>query len=319
VTSAARPASDVGARTRPGAIPSGLRVERDEVTLDVADTGPRSAPAVLLVSGLGAQRTDWPVELLAGLRAARLRVVCVDNRDAGWSTWLDHRPGTLEDLHAYQRGEPFAVPYRLEDLAADLVGVLDHVGLGVAHVVGQSMGGMVAQRVAIGWPGRVASLTSVMSTTGASDVGQPTPEVLEVMAGPSPTERTDWIEANVARSRLTNSPTLFDPVRARARFAAAWDRGGINPAGKLRQLLAIAADGDRTPALRGLDVPTLVVHGRRDPVVDVSGGHATAAAVPGARLLELDEMAHDLPLPLLPTITGAVVAHVLDAASRPSA
>lgn len=291
----------VAARPRP--VVGGL-------TFDVGDTGPVGAPALVLLSGLGAQRTDWPAELLAGLRAGGLRVITVDNRDAGRSTWLDDRPGGLEEVRAVQRGEPVTPPYRLADLAADAVGVLDHLDVPVAHVLGASMGGMVGQRLALGWPDRVTSLTSVMSTTGASDVGQPSPDVLEAMAGPSPTLREAWIEAGVARSRLTNSPTLFDERRVRRRLAAAWDRGGVNPAGRLRQLLAVVADGDRTSALRRLSLPTLVVHGRLDPVVAVSGGRATARAVPGARLLELAEMAHDLPLPLLPTVVGAVVAHV---------
>jgi pimeloyl-ACP methyl ester carboxylesterase len=293
--------------------PRQLRVELDEVTLDVADAGPRRGPAVLLVSGLGSQRIAWPTELLGALRAAGLRVVTVDNRDAGLSTWLEDAPGTLEDLIAHQHGAPFAVPYRLADLAADLVGVLDHLGVEAAHVLGQSMGGMIAQRLAIGWPDRVATLTSVMSTTGDPTVGQPTDEVVSLMLGPTPTGRDAWIAANVERCRLTHSPRWFDPARVRARFEAAWERGGVNPAGKLRQLLAIAADGDRTAELASLAVPTLVVHGREDPVVDVSGGRATAAAVPGARLLELEGMGHDFPLPLLPTIAGAVVAHVLTA------
>jgi pimeloyl-ACP methyl ester carboxylesterase len=287
------------------------RVELDDVTLDVADAGPRRAPAVLLVSGLGSQRISWPPELLAALRAAGLRVVTVDNRDAGRSTWLEDAPGTLEDLVAHQRGEPFAVPYRLEDMAADLVGVLDHLGIGAAHVLGQSMGGMIAQRLAIRWPDRVATLTSVMSTTGDPTVGQPTDEVVSLLVGPTPAGREAWIAANVERCRLTHSPRWFDPTRVRARFEAAWDRAGANPAGKLRQLLAIASDGDRTPELRRLAVPTLVVHGREDPVVEISGGRATADAVPGARLLELEGMGHDFPLPLLPTIAGAVVAQVL--------
>jgi pimeloyl-ACP methyl ester carboxylesterase len=286
------------------------RVELDDVTLDVADVGPRRAPAVLLVSGLGSQRIAWPDELVAALRAAGLRVVTVDNRDAGLSTWLEDAPGTLEDLLARQQGEPFAVPYRLEDMAADLVGVLDHLDIGAAHVLGQSMGGMIAQRLAIGWPDRVATLTSVMSTTGHPSVGQPTDEVVSLLVGPVPAGREAWVAANVERCRRTHSPRWFDPDRVRARFEAAWDRGGVNPAGKVRQLLAIAADGDRTAELRGLSVPTLVVHGREDPVVEVSGGRATAEAVPGARLLELEGMGHDFPLPLLPTIAGAVVAHV---------
>jgi pimeloyl-ACP methyl ester carboxylesterase len=289
------------------------------VTLDVAETGPADGPALLLVSGLGSQRTDWPTELLTGLVAAGLRLVTVDNRDTGHSTWLEAAGDEQAELARAKRREPFTPPYRLLDLARDLVGVLDHLGLDRAHVLGQSMGGMVAQHLAAGWPERVTSLTSVMSTTGEATVGRSTREVARATTAPSPTERDAWVEANVERSRLTNSPTLFDEDRARARFAAAWDRGGVNPAGKTRQLLAILADGDRTAWLRDLRVPTLVLHGAADPVVAVDGGEATADAVAGARLLVLEEMAHDLPLPLLPVIVAAVAGHVFDAERAPKA
>ncbi len=290
-----------------------LRVPATEgVTLDVGVTGPRDGPVLLLVSGLGSQRTDWPAELLAGLVAAGLRVVTVDNRDVGRSTWWHGDVDRAALARAY-RGGPVDAPYRLADLAADLVAVLDHLGVAAAHVLGQSMGGMIAQRLAIGWPERVRSLTCVMSTTGDREVGRPTPEVARATTAASPTEREAWIEANVERSRLTNSPTLFDEARVRARFAAAWDRGGVHPEGKQRQLLAIAVDGDRTAALGSLTAPTLVIHGARDPVVGVDGGRAIAAAVPHARLLVLEEMGHDLPLPLLPTVVAAVAAQVLDA------
>ncbi len=289
------------------------RVPLGDLTLDVEISGDVHAPALLLVNGLGAQRTDWPAELLAGLRAAGLRLVTVDNRDVGHSTWLDGPPVSRDELVRAHRGEPVTPAYRLTDLAADLVRVLDALEVPAAHVLGQSMGGMVAQRIALGWPERVASLISVMSTTGASDVGRSTREVARATSAPSPSERDAWIEANVERSRLTNSPTLFDEGRVRERFAAAWDRGGVNPDGKLRQLVAIAVDGDRTPALASLDVPTLVIHGAADPVVAVDGGRATAAAVPDARLLVLEEMGHDLPLLLLPVLVGAIAGHVLDA------
>jgi pimeloyl-ACP methyl ester carboxylesterase len=295
-------------------VPAGQRrVALGDVTLDVEVSGDAQAPTLLLINGLGTQRTDWPAELLAGLRAAGLRLVTVDNRDVGRSTWLDGPSVSRDELVAAHRGEPVTPAYRLTDLAADLIGVLDALEIPAAHVLGQSMGGMIAQRLALGWPERVRSLTSVMSTTGASDVGRSTREVARATSAPSPSERDAWIEANVERSRLTNSPTLFDEARVRERFAAAWDRGGVNPDGKLRQLVAIAVDGDRTPALAALSVPTLVIHGAADPVVGVDGGRATAAAIPDARLLVLDEMGHDLPLPLLGVLVGAIAGHVLDA------
>lgn len=292
-----------------------LRLAVGDVVLDVAVAGPAGAPALLLVNGLGTQRTDWPAPLLGGLLAAGLRVIAVDNRDTGHSTWIDH-PVDRDDLVRAHRGEPVTVPYRLADLAADLVGVLDALRIEAAHVLGQSMGGMIAQHLALDHPDRLRSLVCVMSTTGAPDVGRSTREVALATSAASPTERGPWIEANVARSRLTNSPTLFDEERVRARFTAAWDRGGVNPAGKLRQLLAIRVDGDRTARLAEVAVPTLVIHGAADPVVGVDGGRALAAAVPGARLLVLEEMAHDLPLPLVGTLVGAVAGHVLDAERR---
>lgn len=295
-------------------------VEVGDVRLDVCDAGPTHGPALLLVSGLGSQRTDWPRELLAGLQAAGLRTITVDNRDTGHSTWLDAAGDGRAELAQARRREPFTPPYRLVDLAADLIGVLDALGVERAHLLGQSMGGMVAQHLAVRWPGRVASLTSVMSTTGDPRVGRPDREVARATSAPSPTERDPWIEANLERSRLTNSPTLFDEARVRARLEAAWDRGGVNPAGRTRQLLAILADGDRTSWLGALRLPTLVVHGAADPVVAPDGGRATAEAIPGARLLVFEEMAHDLPLPLLAPLVAAVVGHVLDAeAGRPDA
>jgi pimeloyl-ACP methyl ester carboxylesterase len=284
-----------------------------EITLDAAEIGPADGPALLLISGLGSQRTDWPAELLAGLVAAGLRVVTVDNRDAGHSTWLEAAGDGRVELERARRREPFAPPYRLPDMAADLVGVLDHLGIGRAHVLGQSMGGMVAQHLAARWPQRVVSLVSVMSTTGDPAVGRATPEVARATTAAPPSDREAWIEANVERSRLTNSPTLFDEGRVRARFAAAWDRGGVNPPGRTRQLLAILADGDRTALLTGLRLPTLVLHGAADPVVGLDGGEATAEAITGARLRVLAEMGHDLPLELLPTLVAAVAGHVLDA------
>jgi pimeloyl-ACP methyl ester carboxylesterase len=286
-----------------------LRVDAGEVELDVEVAGPADGPPLLLISGLGSQRIEWPAELLTHLHDAGVWTVAYDNRDCGASTYLDDRPGDADDLERWLLGEPFAAPYSLGDMAADAVAVLDAVGLDRAHVLGRSMGGMVAQRLAIAAPERVASLTSLMSTTGAPDAGQPWPDALAAMAEPTPETRGEVIEAGVARARITNSPTLFDEARVRARLEAAYDRAH-RPDGTTRQLLAILADGDRTPLLRHLDVPTLVIHGEADALVDVSGGRATAAAIPDAQLLLLEEMGHDLPVPLLPRIGAAVVAHV---------
>jgi pimeloyl-ACP methyl ester carboxylesterase len=291
-----------------------LRVDTGEVSLDVVSAGPSDGRPLLLIAGLGSQRTEWPAELLLALHDAGVRTTTFDNRDAGRSTSLDDRPGDAEDLQRWLRGEPFAVPYTLDDLAGDALAVLDAVGLTDAHVLGRSMGGMVAQRLALRAPQRVRSLTSLMATTGAADVGQPWPDALAAMTDPTPETRAEVIEAGVARARITNSPTLFDEARVRARLEASYDRSH-RPEGTTRQLLAILADGDRTEALRSLRVPTLVLHGAADALVDVSGGRATAAAIPGARLVVFDEMGHDLPLPLLPQLVDEVVRH-LHAAER---
>jgi pimeloyl-ACP methyl ester carboxylesterase len=286
-----------------------VTVAAGEVHLDVEVAGPEHGPTVLLLAGLGSQRTEWPAELVDGLIAGGLQLVLVDNRDAGRSSALDDRPGTREDLQRWLAGEPFAIPYTLADLAGDAVAVLDHLGVEDVHVVGRSMGGMVAQRLAVAHPQRVVSLVSLMATTGARDVGQPWPEALAAMATPTPETRHEVIEAGVERARVTNSPSLFDEARVRGRLEAAYDRAH-RPEGTTRQLLAILADGDRTELLGRVRAPTLVIHGGADPLIDVSGGEATAAAIPDAQLLVLDRMGHDLPLTLLPSVTAAITAHV---------
>lgn len=286
-----------------------VTVDTGEVHLDVEVVGDEHGPTLLLLAGLGSQRTEWPAELLDAFVTAGLQVVTVDNRDAGRSSALDDRPGAAEDLRRWLDDEPFAVPYTLDDLARDALAVLDHLGADVAHVLGRSMGGMVAHRLAATQPARVASLVSLMATTGAPDVGQPWPDAFAVMSQPAPETRDEVIAAGLTRARITNSSTLFDEERVRRRLEEAYDRAH-RPAGTIRQLLAILADGDRSELLATIKAPTLVIHGSEDALVDVSGGQATAAAVPDAQLLVLERMGHDLPLPLLPSVVAAVVAHV---------
>lgn len=283
-----------------GATPAGVSIE-----LDVSDAGPRDGEVVLLVAGLGMQRIGWPAELRAGLHDAGYRTVAVDNRDCGRSTVL---PGSVADLPRGDDGWPVAA-YPLAALARDLVAVLRRLDIDRAHVVGLSMGGMIAQHLAIAHPDRVASLTSVMSTTGAPGVGQPHRDARFVLTTPSPTERDAYLDHAVVVAGAVGSPGYLDEGRVRARAALAYARG-VHPQGTARQLLAIRADGDRTEALRGVRAPTLVVHGTHDPLIDVSGGHATAEAIPGATLHLVEGMGHDLPLPLLPTVIDAIVEHV---------
>jgi pimeloyl-ACP methyl ester carboxylesterase len=279
------------------------RAHVNGIELEWDDFGEADAPPLLLIMGLGAQMIAWDDDFCRLLAARRFRVIRFDNRDAGRSTRFDgHAPRVLQALS----GDVSSAAYTLEDMADDAAGVLDALGIDAADVVGASMGGMIAQTLAIRHPEKVRTLTSIMSTTGAPDVGQPTPAMLGVLLNRPPVDRASAIEWSVATSRVLSSPGFpFDEDRARTRAGRSYDRG-FNPAGVGRQLVAILASGDRTPALRALRVPTLVIHGDRDPLVSVSGGEATAAAIPGARLMIVPGMGHDLPRQLWETIVSAV-------------
>lgn len=265
---------------------------------------------LLLVMGLGAQMTLWPIELCEALVDRGFFVVRYDNRDAGLSTKLDDVGGDfLTTFMAASQGEPVEVAYRISDLAADGVALLDHLGIDSAHIVGASMGGMIVQAMAIEHPARVRTLTSIMSTTGEAHVGTPTADAMAALLQPVATTRDAAIEAGVAARKVIGSPEHFDEAEARQGVADAYDRSW-NPAGTARQLLAIVASGSRAEGLEVLDVPTLVVHGDVDPLVTPSGGHRTAELVPGAELLMLEGMGHDLPAAYLGPIVEAITSLV---------
>lgn len=273
---------------------------------------------LLLVMGLGTQLLGWPIELVDALVDRGFFVVRYDNRDVGLSTKIDAGGGDfLTQFMAAAQGEPIEVAYRLTDMAADGIGLLDHLGVESAHVVGASMGGMIAQTMAIEHPSRVRTLTSIMSTTGDPDVGQPTPEAMQRLLTPVPTTRDEAIERSVETGRVISSPVHFDEDLARKRAEEAYDRC-FHPAGVARQLLGIVASGSRAEGLAALEVPTLVIHGPGDPLVTVSGGQRTAELVPGAELLLIDDMAHDLPLPVVPQVVDAITALSRRAAGVPS-
>ena len=229
-----------------------------------------------------------------------------DNRDIGLSTHLHDAPAP--DLAAAVTGDTSSASYTLSDMARDTAGLLDALNLERAHVVGASMGGMIAQTLAIEHPQRVSSLTSIMSTTGDTSVGGASEEALGVLLAPPANDRAEAIERSVAAFRVIGSPAYeFDEAGLRERAGLSFDRAH-DPAGISRQLLAIIASGDRTPRLRELRVPALVIHGSADPLVRPDGGRATAAAIPGAELFEFDGMGHDLPRALWPTFTDRIVA-----------
>jgi pimeloyl-ACP methyl ester carboxylesterase len=286
-----------------------------EITLCYETFGDAADPTLLLVMGLGAQMIAWDTELCEQIAARGFRVVRFDNRDAGLSTFLPEPVDVFQIMQALGGGELPAVPYLLVDMARDAVGLLDHLGVAKAHVVGASLGGMIAQTIAIEHPERVASLTSVMSTTGDPDVGMPSAEAIAALLEPPPTTLEGLADRRVSSAYIWGSVGLFDEDELRAEAATSWARQN-DPFGVARQLAAILASGSRSDALRTLDISTLVIHGTIDNLVAPSGGERTAEVVPDAKLLMMDGMGHDLPRALWPQFVDAVATH---AALHPAA
>ncbi|MEU4422125.1 alpha/beta fold hydrolase [Actinoplanes sp. NPDC024001] len=256
--------------------------------------GPASAEPLVLIAGLGLDLTSWPQSMVDGFTGAGFRVIRFDNRDAGCSSRIDAPPpGRLRQLFA----RPHPGAYDLGDMAADTVGLLDHLGAGRAHLVGMSMGGMIAQTVAARHPDRVATLTSIFSTTGHRRVGQPARSTLVRMARRPARTVDESVRAHLAMLRHIGSagfPPDDDGERAWA--AGLWERTGgrAGRQGIPRQISAIQASGDRTAELARITAPTLVIHGDTDRMVHPSGGRATARAIPGARYVEITGMGHHL-------------------------
>ena len=295
------------------------RAQANGIELEYDTTGDPGAPPLLLVMGLGAQMITWDDELCRRLAAAGFFVLRFDNRDTGLSTKVESAGlNVVAAIGAALSGGRVDAPYLLTDMADDAFGLLDHLGIERAHVVGASMGGMIAQTMAIARPERVATLTSIMSTTGNRDVGNATPEALAVLMARPPSGRDEYVTNAIASSRLLHGPVLpFDEDRAAARARASYDRC-FHPAGVGRQLVAILASGDRTTSLSEVRVPTLVIHGDADPLVHHSGGAATAEAVPGAELLTIEGMGHDLPVEKWDEIVDAIVAHTAETPATPA-
>jgi pimeloyl-ACP methyl ester carboxylesterase len=280
-------------------------IAANDIEMCYESFGDDDAPPVLLVMGLGAQMTSWTPGFVSELLDRGFRVIRFDNRDAGLSTKTDGPPPDVMAMYAsYAAGQAIEAPYTLSLLAADAVGLLDALDVPAAHIVGASMGGMIVQTMAIEHPDRVLSLTSIMSTTGNPDVGQAEPDAMMALLNAPPEDRAAAIEATVNTSRII-SGGLFDETESRRVATESYDRC-FHPAGATFQVAAIAASGDRTDALATLDVPTLVIHGRQDPLVTLSGGEATAKAVPGADLMVLGLMGHDLPRRYWPQIADAI-------------
>lgn len=286
-------------------------VRSNAIDLCYETFGDPADPTVLLIMGLGEQMIAWPDGFCTALAARGFHVVRFDNRDIGLSTWLDH----LGDVNvpALFAGDLSSVPYGLSDMAADAAGLLEALGVRRAHLVGVSMGGMIAQLVAVERPDLVASLASVMSTTGDRSVGQTTLDDVSFLMPRPDADREAAIAADVALYRLIGSSDFEISEDDRVRDAAAKVDRAHHPAGTVRQFAAIVTAADRTPSLRTLRVPAVVIHGEADRLVDVSGGRATAAAVPGAELVLIPGMGHDLPEGAWGRIVNAIATNTAKA------
>jgi pimeloyl-ACP methyl ester carboxylesterase len=276
--------------------------------------GDPNDPALLLVNGFSSQIIGWLDGFREALAGRGRYVISFDNRDVGLSTHLD---GVEVDLPAIMAalagsGEMPAVPYTLSTFAQDAVGLLDHLGVESAHIAGSSMGGMIVQQLAIDHPRRVDTLTSIMSTTGEPDYFESSPEALAALTAPPPTDREAYIAVGVAARRISSSRRYFDAEAMAKHTAESYDRM-FYPEGLPRQMAAIRVSGDRAAGLRALDIPTLVIHGREDTLILPKGGERTAELVPGANLLLLSDMGHDLPRPLWPLIIDAMISHTTHA------
>jgi len=296
-----------------------MKVRANGIAIEVEDTGEADRPAVLLVMGLGMQLVAWPAALVQALHEDGYRVVRFDNRDAGLSQAFDHLgvPNLLVASMRHRIGWPVQAPYTLHDMAADTLGVLDAIGIGRAHVVGVSMGGMVAQRLAIAAPHRVLSLASVMSSSGARYLPGPKPHVLRAMLARPPGQGEDeLVEHAMQLLRIIASPAFAQDetlVRERVRQAL---RRSCRPAGTMRQMCAVAADTRRADELARIEAPTLVFHGIDDPMVPFACGHDTARRIRGARLVGVPGMGHDLPPGVVERLLDSLRPHLRHSASR---
>lgn len=285
------------------------------ISITFEDKGPRDAPVVLLVMGLGGQLTLWPDEFVAALNDRGFRTIRYDNRDVGLSTRFD-TAGVPNLKWMFVKAAlrlPVRSAYTLADMAADGIALLDHLGIARAHVVGVSMGGMISQHIAARYPNRVLSLTSVMSTTGNPSLPRAQKAAMQVLAGrPMSGDPEDLIAYSIRAARVIGSPGYpAEELRLQRRVRHDFERGWY-PQGVARQMAAIVADGDRRSMLKSITAPTLVIHGEDDPLVPLAGGRDTAANIAGARLLTIPGMGHDLPLALVDTLADAIAGHAGD-------
>ena len=287
-----------------------------DVELCYETFGDPADPPLLLVMGLGVQMLGWHEDFCRELAERGHYVIRYDNRDVGRSTHFHGVPTARELLTRRFR----RLAYTLDDMADDAAGLLDRLGIDSAHVVGASMGGMIAQVLALRHPERVRSLVSIMSTTGSRLVGQAAPRLYPYFLGKPPRSKEEAVRRALRLFRVIGSPAFErDERELRALVEQSFERGGGDTAGTARQLAAVLAAGNRTRDLRGISVPTLVIHGRKDRLVGPSGGRATARAIPGARLDMVDGMGHDLPRGVWPRLVEGIVDNTSRVAPRVAA
>ena len=302
-----------------------MQIAANSITIEIEDSGAGEVgaqrPAVLLIMGLGMQLIAWPGALVQALVDAGYRVVRFDNRDAGLSQHLDHlgQPNVLWEALKHKLGFKPRSSYSLKDMAADALAVLDALHLKTAHVVGVSMGGMIAQRVALAAPDRVLSLTSIMSSSGAAGLPQARPKVLRALLGrPGGKGERAVVEHLMKVFSAIGSPDFPVPQTELRELITAQVQRRYSPAGTLRQLIAVVNDADRANELAAIRCPTLVLHGKADPLVPYACGEDTARRIPGARLVGFKGMGHDLPSGVVTLLLGELIPFLNQVQSDPT-
>jgi pimeloyl-ACP methyl ester carboxylesterase len=296
----------------------GVKVKANGISIAVEDTGAGGSqagrPVALLIMGLGMQLVAWPPAFVNGLVEQGFRVVCFDNRDVGLSEHLDHLgvPNLIWESFKHRMGLQVKAPYSVREMAADALGVLDALGIAQAHVVGVSMGGMIAQRVALAAPQRVLSLTSIMSSSGARHLPGPKSHVLRaLLSRPKGDSERAIVDHYIKLFKVIGSPGFpLDEAALRERILIS-TRRSFHPAGTVRQITAVAADAGRADELARVKPRTLVLHGKDDPLVPFACGHDTARRIPGARLVGIEGMGHDLPPGVVERLLQPLVPHLM--------
>ena len=283
-------------------------IEANGIELCYDTFGEEKNPALLLIMGLASQMVTWEEKFCETIASHGYFVIRFDNRDIGLSTKFDHEP--VPNVFALIQGEVVDVPYKLIDMAKDAIGLLDALKIDKAHICGVSMGGMIAQTIAIHFPNRVHTLISIMSTTSDPALPQTTPEAMNVLLALPESEREENIKQGIETWKILSGGVLpFNEEFARKRVTRAYDRS-FYPEGSGRQLAAIIASGSRKKELKTVKIPSLIIHGDGDPLIPIEGGEDTAKSIPNAKFVKIEGMGHDIPLEIAPKIISEIVNHI---------